>query len=222
MLKRLAVVGFPNERGCSRWGSLVLVLFFCFCSRGYGQSNEIAFTTGVISSPSIPFPKFIPCNSPEPLKRCGVPVATTDKLTFEGTFARRLFSLREVGFYFDVPVLGTPSRQVRQGLLRQNFSDIFFTPGLRIKFSLPMVSPFVVAGGGLAHLSGSAVPQDGILATRTTTGAWEFGAGADLRTPIPHIAPRGEFRQFHALDPGFIPPISHTNRFVGAGVVLKF
>lgn len=233
MLKQLAVLPFCDEInqpvairacGCCGWGSLACVLFLCFCSMCYGQSNEIAFTTGVTFSPKLhSLFEGLPCTSLDPLRACNTPVTTTGNLSYEGAIAHRLANLHETQFYLDLPFMGTPSRDIRLGLYRQNYSDFFFTPGLRVKFSLPMISPFAVIGGGLAHFSSAAVPQDGVTASSNTTKTWDFGGGLDFKTPIPHIALRGEFRQFHSGSAGFHgPDISHTDRFVGAGVVLKF
>ena len=202
---------------------ILLALVLCNCSLCHGQANDVALSVGAMSSP-VPFAvQSIACINPDPLQRCGAPVKTTTKLTYEGTFAHRVANLHVVSFHLELPVLGTPQRTVKQGFFRQDFSSAFFTPGMRVKFSLPFVSPFAVIGGGLAHFSSSATTQIPIGATSNNTGAFEFGAGADLKTPIPHLALRGEFRQFRTGNQGFPgAQFSHTDRFAGAGIVFRF
>lgn len=200
----------------------LLALVFCLCSLCFGQANDVAISVGGMSGPDVPFPIGVgTCVNPDPLQRCNAAVKTTDKITYEGTFGHRLVNLHLVSFHLDVPVLGTPTRTIKQGLFRQDFSSVFVTPGLRVSFSLPYVSPFAVIGGGLAHFSGSAAPQT--LANSNTTGALEFGGGVDIKTPIPFLSLRGEFRQFYTGTPDFsTTQMSDTNRFAGAGIVLKF
>ena len=200
---------------------LLLPLVFCFCSLCYGQANDITISVGGMSGPDASPPGGVTCVFNDPLQRCNAAVATTARIAYEGTFGHRVVNLHLVSFHLDVPVLGTPTRTLKQGLFRQDFSSVFVTPGLRVKFSLPIVSPFAVIGGGLAHFSGSAAPQT--PATSNTTGALEFGGGVDIKTPIPFLSLRGEFRQFHTGNPGFATTeTSRTNRFAGAGIVLRF
>jgi hypothetical protein len=91
-----------------------------------------------------------------------------------------------------------------------------------VKFSLPLISPFASVGGGFARFSGSNAPSS--PAQSNTAGAFEFGGGIDLKTPIPLIGLRGEAREFYTGTPGFstVSSPSRFNLFVGGGIVLKF
>ncbi|HET9744043.1 MAG TPA: hypothetical protein VFQ00_14935 [Terriglobales bacterium] len=128
--------------------------------------------------------------------------------------AHRLFNAHLASLHFELPVVGIPKRTASG----EGFSSVYFTPGLRLRLSLPLISPFVSVGGGFAHFSTS-VSSSNLNASRTT-GAFDFGGGVDVSTPIPLIGLRGEVRDFYTGVTGF----SNTqhNVFVGAGIVLKF
>ena len=108
--------------------------------------------------------------------------------------------------------MGTPSRDLTGG----SYSSVFFTPGLRVKFFLPVISPFLSAGGGFAHFSSSANVNN----TNSTTGAFQVGAGFDVSTPIPSISLRGEVREFYTGAASFTS--TQHNVFAGGGIVLNF
>lgn len=116
--------------------------------------------------------------------------------------------------HFELPILGTPTRTLEVGTLRQDFSTVFVTPGVRLSASLPFFSPFVSAGGGFAHYSGSSTLGS------STVAAFQVGGGVDLSTPIPLMNFRTEVREFHTGTPNF--SVGQNNVFAGAGLVLKF
>ena len=96
----------------------------------------------------------------------------------EGNLAHRLANLHVASFHLELPLLGSPNRTAPG----TSFSSIFFTPGVKVKFSLPLLSPFLSVGGGLAHFStGTNVGGS------STTGAFQVGGGVDVNTPIPLI-----------------------------------
>jgi opacity protein-like surface antigen len=97
--------------------------------------------------------------------------------------------------------------------LRQDFSTIFVTPGLRLQAGLPFFSPFIAAGGGLAHYSGTASVNS------STVGVFQVGGGLDFNA-IPFLKLRAEVREFHNGTPNF--NVGQNNVFAGAGLVLKF
>jgi hypothetical protein len=145
-------------------------------------------------------------------------VRTRAGVAIEGTLAHRLFNLHLASLHLELPVLGVPSRDVN-GAFSGSYSSIFFTPGLRVKFSLPGISPFVSVGGGLAHLSNSASLTNSI-SNSSTTGAFQVGGGIDVKTPIPFLGLRGEVREFYTGRPNFATP--QNNLFVGGGIVFRF
>ena len=106
------------------------------------------------------------------------------------------------------------------GISPGNLSSLFFTPSLKLKL-LPAasVSPFVSAGGGLAHFN--------VNSTGSNNGAFQVGGGADFKTPVPWLGIRAELRDVISgqpnFGPGTLPADSRRhNVFVGGGVVLKF
>src|SRR5262249_3358122 len=149
--------------------------------------------------------------------------------SYEGVIAHRIENLHLASFYLELPVVGIPSRTVRHATLLpgsanvfQSYSSIFFTPGLRLKFAVPGISPFVSVGGGFAHFS----PDTSSLGTTpssSTTGAFQVGGGVDLGTPIPLLRLRGEVREFYTGNPfSSSLEMSRHNIFVGGGLVLHF
>jgi len=86
---------------------------------------------------------------------------------------------------------------------------------VKVKFSLPLLSPFLSVGGGLAHFStGTNVGGS------STTGASQVGGGVDVNTPIPLIGLRAEVGEFYTGTPNF--STTQHNVFVGGGIVFKF
>ena len=201
---------------------LFLLLSLCLSTFCHAQANDVAITVGAMSGPTNAFPIGVAaCPINNPLQLCGSPTNTSTALTLEGTLSHRVLNLELVSLHLELPILGTPTRSLQQGLFRQDYSTIFFTPGLRVKFSLPVISPFASVGGGFAHFSGSNAPSS--PANSNTAGAFEFGGGIDLKTPVPFIGLRGEAREFYTGTPGFsISSPNRFNLFVGGGIVLKF
>lgn len=143
---------------------------------------------------------------------CTANLHTDAAVTYEGTIAHRLLNLHLASLHVELPIAGTPNRDVH-GAFAGEYSSIFFTPSLRLKLSLPFFSPFVSVGGGLAHFSSSTLGN-------STTGAFQVGGGVDLSTPIPLLGFRAEVREFHTGEPNF--STNQQNLFVGGGLVLKF
>jgi hypothetical protein len=115
--------------------------------------------------------------------------------------------------------VGTPTRSIVQGPFRQNYSSLYVTPGLKLKLSVPFLSPFVSVGGGFARYSPD---TNGNLTntTSSTVGVFEVGGGLDFSMPIPFIGFRVEARNFHTGNTDFT--VGRNNTFAGVGIVLKF
>ena len=206
----------------------ILGLIFAFLllsSHGFAQSNEIGFLVGGMLSPNTDRVSGVACISIDP--NCAAANRTSSRISYEGVFAHRLANVHLASFYLELPVVGVPNRTVSHATLLpgtvnvfQDYSSVFFTPGLKLKFSIPVLSPFVSVGGGFAHFS----PDTNSLGTSpssSTTGAFQLGGGIDLGL-IPHIAIRGEVREFYTGDPFSTFEASPHNIFAGAGLVLHF
>jgi hypothetical protein len=177
------------------------------------QSTEIGVLAGGIFTSDTTDP--LSCTTSLSGTSCGsVTVHTPTRISYEGVLAHRLVNLHLAGIHLELPVVGTPTQTVVEAGFRRDFSTVYFTPGLRLQLGLPFFSPFVSAGGGLAHYSGS-----GSLGS-STVGAFQVGGGFDLSAPIPFLHFRAEVREFHNGTPNF--NVGQNNIFAGAGLVLKF
>jgi hypothetical protein len=200
---------------------IVVVLLFSLAlvTHAFAQSNELGIVIGSTFSPDntlspITF-QLCPINN----LNCG-DVRSHSGLTFEGVFAHRIFNAHIGGAYLEFPLVGTTDRSVTRGNLVQDFSSIFFTPSLKLKLNVPVVSPFVSVGGGFAHFSPGSSPLGPPTTSSSSQGAFQAGGGLDLTTPVPHLALRGEIREFFTGKPDFTP--SRHNLLVGGGLVLRF
>jgi hypothetical protein len=109
----------------------------------------------------------------------------------------------------------------------KSYSSIFFTPSLRLKI-LPETpfSPWISAGGGLAHFGPGSTAQAGTTVTTTSTNksAVQAGVGADFHPPLLPVAFRFEVRDFYTGIPNLNTvniKVRH-NLLVGGGLVLRF
>jgi hypothetical protein len=184
---------------------LVLLFAICLFPVCHAQANELGISIGGIFSPnSVGFTPPVGCID------CVSPNPATANVAFAGVFAHRLLNLDIASLHLELPILGAPNRIATGG----NFSAIYFTPALKVKFSLPLISPFLSAGGGFAHFSST----NATLNNAGTKEALQAGAGFDVSTPIPLIGLRGEVREFYT---GTFANTRH-NVFVGGGIVFKF
>jgi hypothetical protein len=198
----------------------ILGALFCtllFSGLNFAQSTDIAVLAGGIftsdQNPPIGTGSCTISNS-----SCGATIHTPARISYEGALGHRLVNLHFVSLHLDLPVVGTPTRSVVQGGFRQDYSTVYFTPGVKLKLAVPFFSPFLTAGGGLAHYSASG---SGILATGSSTvGAFQVGGGFDISLGIPFLGLRAEVRDFHTGTPNF--NVGQNNIFAGAGIVLKF
>ena len=195
--------------------TIVAVLWLCGFSSA--QSNDIGFLAGgIFTSDKSPAIGVGTCTINNPF--CGATVTTPTRISYEGVFAHRLINLHLASLHLELPIVGTPTRTLEQGGFRQDYSTIFFTPGLRLRASLPFFSPFAAVGGGFAHYSPSASGTSN--PGSSTVGAFQAGGGFDLSTPIPLIGFRAEARFFHNGTPNF--NVGQNQVFAGAGLILKF
>ena len=167
----------------------------------FAQSTELGFLAGGIFT------------SDATTSSASATIHTPARISYEGVFAHRLVNFHVAGLHLEFPVVGTPTRSVVQAGIRQDFSTIYFTPGLRLQLGLPFFQPFVAAGGGFGHYSASSSVGS------STVGAFQVGGGLDLGF-VPFLHFRAEVREFHNGTPNF--NVGNNNIFAGGGLVLKF
>ena len=210
------------------------------------QKNDLSFTAGSIltsdqrTTNSVSCPPIIPCVR----SISTVFVYRTDPgVATEVTYARRFANFGPASLQLELPVIGVPRRDVPASFVigvgtgtvsGLSASSVYLTPSVKVKFlNAAAISPFVSVGGGLAHstvnfnvfgfkLSGGATAS-------SNRAALQFGGGADIKSPIPHLGFRAEARDFYSgsnIQPSPFPlhisPKYLHHVFAGGGVVLKF
>jgi hypothetical protein len=199
-------------------GVLFLAAILLFAGFGHAQSNDLAVTLGATFSPSV-----------KGLAICEAilcpPGLTSDQSIEQGfsvgaAYSHRLIDFKAASLHLEVPIVFLPSRKADTSVFGTGFSSSFFTPGIKFKI-LPSagISPFVSAGGGLAHFHEGSVSDN--------RGAFQVGGGLDFKTPLPLLGVRLEARDFITGTPGtpaFTTVTSNhlQNIFVGAGITLHF
>jgi hypothetical protein len=182
---------------------------------GLAQKNELAVAVGGKITPSVG--------------------ASTNQTTFSKTFAfeanyaTELIDVSAASLHLEFPFVAAPSVDLTTNNLTaaKSYSSIFFTPALRLKL-VPkgVISPWISAGGGLAHFSPSNTTVGGATVTSkaTTKSAVQGGAGLDFHPPLLPVAFRAEVRDFYTGIPNLntIGIKVRHNLFVGGGVVLRF
>ncbi|HKD80190.1 MAG TPA: hypothetical protein VKH81_10890 [Candidatus Angelobacter sp.] len=157
-------------------------------------------------------------------------VKTGHALFWEGTFNSRMIDAKLASIHLEIPIAGTAHQQATftqsPNAFIAHFSSLYITPSIKTKFfPAAPISPWISLGGGLAHFS---FPDD-----RSNKFALQFGTGADIKTPLPHLGFRVELRDFLSGQPSFATPgiglagspesgLSRHNVFAGGGVVFHF
>jgi hypothetical protein len=194
------------------WSALLLLAASCFA-----QKNEVDMVLGNIWSSSanntISVPGF---SSPVTISS-----GRDSNLTYGIGFARQLTSFGPASFSLELTAAGFPAH------LSTDFASVFIVPAAKFSF-LPRgtVSPFFSTGVGYVHLA-----RGGFSATNAV--AYQFGGGADVKTPMRFLKLRAEARDFLASQSGFgnfkaFPSVTPTgssfrNHFLlGGGVVFRF
>lgn len=154
-------------------------------------------------------------------------------ITFQMTYARQLAQTDTVGLYLEFPAVAIPLQDLSAspGSTPLNYDSFFITPAVRVKFRPnAALSPWFSAGGGYALFEESDERRDGSHNTTrgTSTGALQFGAGLDFRTPVNILIPiglRAEVRDFYTGKPTYNVStgggLQHNLAFSG-GLVLSF
>ncbi|HET7873857.1 MAG TPA: hypothetical protein VFL42_15180 [Terriglobales bacterium] len=166
------------------------------------QKNELGLLLGsssVANSPSLPG---------------GRTLDVGHGLTFGLSYAHMWTMSKQVSLGVEVPFEAVPSVDVSSSdpATARNYAFIFVTPGVRVRFrSEATVRPWLSVGGGYARFDESSSLVTGLpnSASRgTNSGAAQFGAGLDIRTPIKVLFPVGarlELRDFYTGKPRLNP-----------------
>ena len=197
-----------------------LVTLFCsllLSGCGFAQAADFAVLAGgIFTTDKTPSAGVGTCTTSNPF--CGQTIHTPARISYEGALAVRMLNAHIASLHFELPVVGTPTRTIEQGGFRQDYSTVFFTPGVRLKASLPFFSPFAAVGGGFARFSASSSGTSN--PGSSTVAAFQVGGGFDLSTHIPLLGFRAEARVFHTGTPNF--NVGQNQVFAGAGLVLRF
>lgn len=144
---------------------------------------------------------------------------------FQLNYAHRLIGVPGVALYVEVPFLAGFNNLRTIATLEngQNYSSIFVTPGVKVKF-VPgfFISPYLAGGIGVAHFNASNSGGS------ETDFAADIGGGLDIKV-FPHVSLRGEVRDFITDTPG-LGALNLLENFTGktnnvvasGGIVLRF
>lgn len=163
-----------------------------------------------------------------------VPLRYGNSETYQINYARRLVQKGKTGLWLEIPALAGPSHSINRSdpTLPKNLATFYLTPSLRVSLSpVSRLTPWLSFGGGYALFETSAKLANGTsnLNQLTSTGALQFGGGADFDTPVRMLFPIGlrvEVRDFYALG---VPAFSvatgdqtQHNVTVSGGLILRF
>ena len=184
--------------------SIVLVAIFLITIPANAQKNELAVTAG----------GYFPLSSA---------INSSTAFTIGGNYARRIASVPLVSLYVELPVYGTFNSTAdisNSTLLRPKYSALFFTPGLKLKLAPSFfISPYLAAGGGLAHFSKS----NTTTGDSTNTGVFDVGGGLDIKF-FPYLSFRMEARDYYSGSPNLT--VNFTQRqhqvIAAGGLVFRF
>ncbi len=145
----------------------------------------------------------------------------------EGTIGYRVLSVPLVSAYVELPVVGTLNSHVTSlGLASSaSYSALFVAPGVKVKLAPGFfLSPWVAAGGGLAHFSGNSGVFLSGGSGSSNSGVFDVGGGLDAKI-APFVSLRGEVRDFYSGSLGLNLVTFNENLHnvvATAGLVLRF
>jgi hypothetical protein len=150
--------------------------------------------------------------------------------TYQATFAWRVWRTGRTALSVEVPFIATPAFTTTTpgDALPKEYASLYLTPGVRATFlSDGPVSVWGSVGGGYARYSESQHRADGgpnPAQLDTNTGAFQFGAGVDVRG-FGWLGFRGEVRDVYTGMRRFsIPTPGHKvhNVVTSGGLVVRF
>lgn len=140
-----------------------------------------------------------------------------------GNYAHRIFSVPLASVYIEVPVART--FDVGLSALEGNYTATFVVPGIKLKLAPEFpVSPYFMAGVGVAHISASGALSGSSVDKSHTSPAVDFGGGLDMKV-FPFVSIRGELRNVNSGGLGFAIPIisgRQNNIIATGGLVFRF
>jgi len=151
-------------------------------------------------------------------------------LTYQATFAWRIWRTDHAALSFEVPFLASPAFSVATlgNSLPKEYASLYLTPGARVTWPVRgAVSAFAAGGAGYARYSESRLRRDGGPNPNqedTNTGALQFGGGLDVRG-WSRLGFRGEIRDVYTGARRFSFPTPGEpvhNVVVSGGLVLRF
>ena len=178
------------------WMSLAIVLGG-LSLHAQDHKNEMAFTLGV---------EFVPDHQ---TRGTGATIESSRSIVFGASYGRRLIHGAAASLFLEIPFSAAPSHRlstIDPPVTQTSMATLFVTPSLQVKFAPSgAVAPWVSGGFGWAFLEGAELLPTGAPNPdrRRHTAAAQFGAGADIRTPLNILAPislRAEFRDFYSFD----------------------
>jgi opacity protein-like surface antigen len=196
--------------------SIGITLFLCAVSAA-AQRNEVSLTVGAMKPGKITLAPSTGISN----------VSGGTSFALEAGYSTRFLTVGLASLYFDFPLAVTPKTTLdtSNALSVRSYSSLFFTPGIKLK-ALPLgkVSPYAVAGIGLARLNPGDTSNAGGNLGSQVVGAYSLGGGVDVKA-APFISLRGEVRDYTISKLGFDIDLLRKrqhNLFVTAGVVLRF
>ena len=196
--------------------SIVVALLWCAVPAA-AQRNEVSLTVGAMKPGKVTLAPSTGITD----------VNAGTSFALEAGYSTRFLTVGLASLYFDFPLALVPKTTLdtTNALSVRSYSSLFFTPGVKLK-ALPLgkVSPYAVAGIGLARLNpGDTTGAGGNLGSQVV-GAYSLGGGVDVKA-APFVSLRGEVRDYTISKLGFDIDLLRKrqhNLFVTAGVVLRF
>lgn len=149
------------------------------------------------------------------------------KISFEATFAQRIFSTRRLQLSLEVPFVVRPSTTVTSDIFVKNYRALFFTPSARLTFLVDRrIYPWISVGAGLAHFVPGSINQAigpaSPASSTTSKAAFQSGAGVDF-WPFRHLGFRTNIRNFYSGAPTLgVPGINLRNTLTaGSGILIR-
>lgn len=195
-----------------------VVALCLYASATMAQQNELSLTVGVMKP-----------GKSGVAQTTGGDADLGNSFAIQADYSARFFTVGLASLYFDVPVAVVPSTDFKtsSALSVRSYSSLYFTPGIKLKLlPLARVSPYLVAGVGVARLNPSSQLTNGQPANRDASidGAYSVGGGIDVKW-APRVSLRGEIRDYNTVAPTFdIIPFERRNNnvLVTGGIVLRF
>ncbi len=196
----------------------VLIVLAAGAGSAFAQANEVGLLLGGVVTPK------------RDLQTGTAQAQISTGLTFIATYGRRIVDGDKAALIGEVVFTATPLNEIKSAnlTLPRDYSSLFFTPGLKLKFfPRSVLSPYIAAGAGYARFTGSELRLNGQAnpgRQSVSTGAFNYGGGIEVRV-FKYLALRGEVRDFITGNPSFNAPVSggiQHNILPAGGFVVRF